>query len=785
MKKILFFTLAFTWFNSPELYAAAVAKFEIPSENFEQKLNEVIETAPAGSEIIMPEGRFYMMNELVIAKPGITLRGQGMLKTILSFKNQKNGSQGVFGSADYLTFEDFSVEDSAGNGLKVLQSNSPVFRRVRVTWTAGSKTENGAYGLYPVMSSNVLVEECDVSNASDAGIYVGQSENIIVRKNRVSGNVAGIEIENSKFADVYENHAYKNTAGILIFNLPNLPVKGGRQTRVFKNFIAENNLRNFSTEGGIVHLVPEGVGVLVMANSEVEIFKNRIKDNRFIGIAVGHYAISEKRHNDASYDPKPKHIYIHDNKISKRRLHWFNYNRLTIIVKLLTGFRNPEIVYDGIEDGTYTGKAADENERLCIKNNLTPEGEAITYGNLHLDNKRPGIPFPGGPATYDMTPHDCSFEPFPPVVLQERPDLEKTFKSFNSSLVDQETIDKICGRKTDGINWAAAEYDCPKLSDYHLFEKVADATKAPMPGGFKYKLNNELFSDYAEKDRFIFIPAGQAIDYRGSGPLEFPLGTIISKTFSFYMEDSAGNTIPVETRLLIKRKSGWHASVYRWTIAKREAFLFLGGEVRSMKILVNNKFSRIINYGIPNRRQCVSCHATDLNKRNELSLIGPKAKFLNHDLNPLTAGKNQLVWLKDAGLLKNLPPPGDVPSVAKWDDPSSGSLDQRAKAYLEINCAHCHSPTGAATNTGLFLATEVPSSEVQYGRCKPPVAAGAGSGGKSYDIFPGYPESSILPFRMESDLLMARMPQLGRSIVHDEALELVKEWINSMPGGCP
>jgi parallel beta-helix repeat protein len=764
---------------------ASAATIQIPAENFEQKLNEAIETAPAGSEIVMPEGRFDMSNELVIAKPGITLRGQGMDKTVLSFLHQKTGSQGVFGNTDYLTFIDFAIEDAAGNGLKVVQSNSPVFRRVKITWTKGANEKNGAYGLYPVMSKNVLIEDCDVSYASDAGVYVGQSEHIIVRRNQVHGNVAGIEIENSKYADVYDNHTFQNTAGILIFNLPNLPVKGGRQTRVFNNRVENNNFHNFSTEGGIVHLVPEGLGVFIMANSEVEVFGNQIKDNHFAGVTVVHYAISEKKYEDGSYDPKPKHIYIHDNKITKRGFHLFKPSRMNIIVKLLLGLRTPEIVYDGIEDGTYEGNPPQESERLCIQNNTTFDGEPVTYGNMHLDNQRKGYPFPGGPATFELAPHDCRFENFPAVALEERPDLQKLYKNFNGEIPSPEAVQKICGKKTNGVNWAASDYDCPRLSDYHLFKDTDNPKANPFMPGFEYKLNNELFSDYAEKNRFVFLPPGQKIDYRGSGVLDFPVGTLIPKTCSFFMADGPKEPVPVETRLLIHRKKGWQAIVYRWDHSQKEALLFLGGENRKMRILALGKTPIDIEYGIPNRRQCVSCHATDLNKRGELSPIGPKAKFLNHNLNALMEGKNQLLWLKEKNYLKNLPEKmADVPEVAVWSDPNSGSLEQRAKAYLEINCAHCHSPMGAATNTGLFLATEVATDSVNYGHCKPPVAAGFGSGGFLYDVYPGHPEKSILPFRMKNTELAARMPQLGRSVVHVEAAKLIDNWIEKMAGDC-
>jgi parallel beta-helix repeat protein len=783
MKTLLF--LAFvSFFIAVE--AVLASPIEIPADNFEQKLNEALETAPAGSEIVLPAGRFEMNSELVIVKPGITLRGQGMDKTILSFSHQKAGSQGVFGNADYLTFSDFTIEDTAGNGLKVVQSNSPVFRKMKVTWTKGPHKQNGAYGLYPVMSKNVLIEDCDVSYASDAGVYVGQSEQIVVRRNQVHGNVAGIEIENSKYADVFENHTFQNTAGILIFNLPNLPVKGGRQTRVFNNLVENNNLFNFSTEGGIVHLVSDGLGIFIMANSEVEVFNNEIKENYLAGVSVVHYAISEKKYQDSAYDPKPKHIYIHDNKITKKGFHWFRFSRMNLVIKLLLGIRTPEIVYDGIEDGTYKGKVPDETEKLCIQNNVTYEGEAVTYGNMHLDHQRSGLPFPGGPATFDLKPHDCRFENFPAVTLTERPDLQKVFREMNSGIPAKEAVDKACGKQTEGVNWAAVEYDCPKLSDFHLFKNSAVATDGALSDGFKYKLNNELFTDYAEKDRFIFLPPGQKMDYRGSGPLEFPVGTIISKTFSYFMEGSGKEMVPVETRLLIHRKSGWQAVDYRWDNSQKEGYLFLGGEIRKMKVLAHGDTPIEIDYVIPNRRQCASCHTTDLNHRGALFPIGPKAKFLNHNLNALTEGKNQLLWMKEKNYLKNLP--GDlseVPSIAVWNDPTTGSLEQRAKAYLEINCAHCHSPMGAATNTALFLAADVPTDSVNYGKCKPPVAAGFASGGYMYDVFPGHPEKSILPFRMMSSQIAARMPQLGRSVPHKEAVMVITEWISKMSGDCP
>lgn len=750
--------------------------YVIPAENFEQKLNEAIEFAPAGSEILMPAGHFAMQSELVITKPGLTLKGQGMHKTTLSFKHQKVGSQGVFGAADALVFEDFGIEDSAGNGLKVVSSDSPVFRRVKIAWTEGTRPENGAYGLYPVMSRNVLIEGCEVSGASDAGIYVGQSQNIIVRDNKAFQNVAGIEIENSTFADVYHNEAFDNTAGILVFNLPNLPVKGGKQTRVFENKVHGNNHFNFSTPGTIVHLVPAGLGIFVIANSEVEIFKNEITGNDLSGVGIANYFVSGRKFVDAAYDPMPRHISIYDNTFSEAEYGFFSRNKISLIIKLLGGFKTPEIIYDGIDDGTYGGEKLSEYDRFCIRGNKTTSGEPVRYANLHMDHKRKWYPYPGGPATTDLAPHDCAHAKFPQIALAAPPRLPVSGRE-----VMPEQIAKVCGRKGRGVNWAAAEYDCPKLSDYRLFQNTASATASPEARGFQYKLNNELFSDYAEKSRFIFLPPGTHMNYRAEGPLDFPLGTIITKTFSFYVPEGQGSKlIPIETRLLTKRKAGWVGSDYLWDLERREAYLALGGAVKPMEILVHNRDRAHIDYGVPNRRQCASCHVTDAEfGLGKLSPIGPKAKFMNWIAD---GSQNQLVELAQKGYLKGLPANlADVPTVPEWNMPGSGPLDARAKAYLEINCAHCHNPVGSAKNTGLYLLSGVASNTAAYGFCKPPTAAGLGTGGRPVDVTPGDAEQSILYHRLTHNQLAVRMPQLGRSVVHEEAGELIKNWIDQMP----
>jgi uncharacterized repeat protein (TIGR03806 family) len=443
---------------------------------------------------------------------------------------------------------------------------------------------------------------------------------------------------------------------------------------------------------------------------------------------------------------------------------------------LLMGFKTPEIIYDGIDDGTYVGQKPTEADRLCIRNNTTREGAVVRFGNLHLDHNQKWLPWPGGPATTDLAPHDCMHATFPAIALEAPPRLPADEPAPSISTIEQK-----CKLTKPGVNWGAAEYDCPKLSDYGLFKDAAVSTQDPSDRGFLYRLNNELFTDYAEKARFIFLPPNTQMVYQADGVMDFPVGTIISKTFSLFMADGdRSKPQQIETRLLTKRKKGWVATEYLWDIDKKEAFLFLGGAVRDMRILPHGRGEAIsITYGVPNRRQCASCHVTDSEfGLGQLKPIGPKAKFLNW----MPDGqKNQLADFVEKGFLKGLPQnPADVPTLPIWHRPETGTLDARAKAYLEINCAHCHNPVGPAKNTGLYLLTNVSSDTVMYGKCKPPVAAGPGTGGRPVDVTPGKADESILIYRVDHSNLAVRMPQLGRSVAHAEAVDMLKEWINKM-----
>jgi parallel beta-helix repeat protein len=734
----------------------------IAPENFEADLNEALESMTGPTTITMPAGTFKLSNELLIDRPGLTLKGQGMDKTILSFKEQKAGPQGVLATKDQITFEDFAVEDSFGNAIKVIGAKHVTFRRVRISWTRGPSVKNGAYGLYPVLSEHVLIEGCEVSDASDAGIYVGQSKNIIVRGNHAHHNVAGIEIENSDDADVYSNLVEYNTAGILIFNLPDLVKKDGTGTRIYGNMIRENNHDNYSMKGTIINLVPKGMGVFILSARGTEIFDNDIEWHALAGIAISHYAISGRTIRDPSYDPMPKRIYVHNNRFKSRRMALPDGTQMNFIIKFIAGPSPKDVVYDGIDDGSYNGEPPTAENRICLGENTSNRG-SFTYANLHLDNQRPYIPLPGGPVTRSKAPHDCSYPSRATVVLPQAPELPVI------PTPSRDEVQRVCKSQGTGVNWKAFDYDCPDLADYRLFQDPSDPTQNAVTG-VKYELNNQLFTDYALKDRFIFLPPGKKMNYREKFALDMPQGTLITKTFSVEEPDMAHPTL-IETRLLIHRKGGWVALNYTWE--NGTARLNRAGFVKKMKVQLQAKVVDI-DYHVPNLRQCSSCHF--VNER--MTPIGPAAKFLNRP-SPHNPSENQLKAWDAKGMLAGLEGVTLSQAIA-WED-ATHTVDERAKAYLEINCAHCHNPKGNARNTGLFLTADRESNSVEMGHCKTPVAAGIGTGGRSFDIVPGYPDKSILMHRLESSHLAVKMPQLGRSIPHEEGNTLIRTWIEEMP----
>ena len=281
-----------------------------PGENDQEELQEALILMSEGDTLIMRSGFYSFEDGISLDVDNVTVIGEGMNETILDFKNQQSGAQGFLVTSNKVTLKDFAILDAKGDALKVIGSKGINMINLRTEWTGGPKSTNGAYGFYPVESEDVLIDGCIAIGASDAGIYVGQSKNIIVRNSIAQYNVAGIEIENSYYADVYNNLASHNTGGILIFDLPDLPQQGGHHIRVFDNKSIDNDTDNFAPEGNIVGEVPRGTGIIIMANSDVEIFNNVMSGNGTVNLSVVSYSDET---DDPNYYPHPRRIQIHNN----------------------------------------------------------------------------------------------------------------------------------------------------------------------------------------------------------------------------------------------------------------------------------------------------------------------------------------------------------------------------------------------------------------------------------------------------------------------------------------
>ena len=281
-----------------------------PGENAQEDLQEALILMSEGDTLLIKSGYYLFEDGLSLDVDDVTVIGEGMDETILDFKNQQSGAQGFLVTSNGVTLKDFAILDAKGDALKVIGSKGINMINLRTEWTGGPKSTNGAYGFYPVESEDVLIDGCVAIGASDAGIYVGQSKNIIVRNSIAQYNVAGIEIENSYYADVHNNLASHNTGGILIFDLPDLPQQGGHHIRVFDNKSVDNDTDNFAPEGNIVGEVPRGTGIIIMANSDVEVFNNVMSGNGTVNLSIVSYSDET---DDPNYYPHPRRIQIHNN----------------------------------------------------------------------------------------------------------------------------------------------------------------------------------------------------------------------------------------------------------------------------------------------------------------------------------------------------------------------------------------------------------------------------------------------------------------------------------------
>lgn len=882
--------------TQPNVQAACIA----PGEEAREQVLTQLSTASPGTVVSFCEGHFEMSTGLLInSKKGVTLKGAGKDKTFLNFAKSDSGEGINASNADGVVLQGFTIEDTPGNGIRIFRSSQVHVKNVRVRWhdAAGRneteagytpRSDVGAYGLYPVETRQVLMEDCESHGASDAGIYVGQSSDVLVRNCLATYNVAGFEFENTYRAVFEHNVATKNTGGFLVFDLPDLRQYGEKNIIRF-NKSYENNTPNFAPVGNIVGLVPRGTGMLILASDQLQVHDNEIYNNESLGIAMINFGLVDRNYPDLRYDFFPEGVWIHNNTFSGNggnpQIPMADRGVASALPLLLRvknfGF-GADIVWDGGVDsandctdypkdfqgialnkpnpnevGRYESRIdergrpnydradqepkckynawkfeekAKEPNRLCIQNNthkLSGRSPLVKpFLNAGLDRSDLGpetLQQLVTPGSNDASPHDCSHSatPYPEPVLN----LPYVPVAEDKAPTAAEVKAACEAVKPGEINWAAlAKFDCPELSQYGLFKTANDPLSGGHGAAFPYELNSTLFSDYASKYRVIFLPPNGSggtqpakyADYKSSKSfnesLDFPVGTVISKTFTFRVEDAVGALIKehiVETRLLILRATSvgntWVGLPYAWvqgTDGKpTKAVLKLAGDTvpsewdyfdPNPNVKKNGTRARYTGkapaYAIPAALNCIGCHGGD--DRVGAAPIGPKARNMDRGVNPDFTGQNQLALMVSKGWLTGFNADvskRDTP-LAIYNIPSSGAtkpvadsgrdLHERVRAYLEVNCAYCHNGSGNASNSGLFLDSFRPVN-VRYGICKKPVAAGRGSGGHKFDIVLGSPGTSIMAHRVGSAEAGVRMPPIARSVVHGEGSALINQWIQT------
>ncbi|MES2519286.1 MAG: parallel beta-helix domain-containing protein [Bacteroidota bacterium] len=374
-------------------------------QSIQKKIQTALIMAENGTVIDLDEGNFTFSSSLSMEdKKNVIIRGKGMNKTILSFKGQTEGAEGLrVSNAENITIENITLQDSKGDLIKTMNVNGITFRNVKVEWTGKPSEKNGGYGLYPVQCQNVLIDSCIAIGASDAGIYVGQSKYIEVKNSQAYHNVAGIEIENSLYASVHDCETYENTGGLLVFDLPDLVQKKGGFCKVFNNYIHDNNFQNFAPKGNIVASVPDGTGILLLASNNVEVFQNRIINNKSIGTGIISYFMTEKPINDKEYYPYPTAVNIHDNEYQRENIRPTGRGRMGLMFRLKLKFGKdvPHIIYDGIIDPKILDAQSNilADRKICIKNNKDQ-----SFVNIDAEHDFKAI-------SRDISKYDCNLEP--------------------------------------------------------------------------------------------------------------------------------------------------------------------------------------------------------------------------------------------------------------------------------------------------------------------------------------------------------------------------------------
>ncbi len=378
----------------------------LEAQNIQKKIQTEFITVETGGTINIPAGTFHLKKSLWLdGKKDIKIIGAGMDKTILNFQDQEEGAEGIkITNASNILIEGLTVQNSKGDAIKTQDVEVISFIAVKTEWTGKPSKTNGAYGLYPVQCQKVLIDNCVAKGASDAGIYVGQSDQVIVKNSLAEYNVAGIEIENTTNAKVHDCIAQNNTGGILVFDLPGLQ-KQGATTQIFNNKILNNNYKNFAPKGNVVAFVPPGTGVLILAAENVEVFDNEIIENKSFGAAIASYYVTEKPIEDKKYNPYPRAIYFHNNVYKRSKQMPTLKNPIGKLAFIKFGRKVPDIVYDGIINPDYLDEngAVKEAFQICLK-------EDASFANLDIENGFKNI-------SKDLGAHDCSQEIKPQIKI--------------------------------------------------------------------------------------------------------------------------------------------------------------------------------------------------------------------------------------------------------------------------------------------------------------------------------------------------------------------------------
>jgi parallel beta-helix repeat protein len=394
--------------TGPKIY-----RFTPTTPDLQTTLQTTLIDMKAGETIEFAAGTYNFTNSLTLRDlANVTIRGAGRGQTILDFSGQVAGAEGWrIDNMTNITMRGLTVQDTKGDGIKLKGCDGIKLIDVGAVWTGTPETSNGAYGLYPVSSKNVLMDSCYARGASDAGIYVGQCDRVILRNSKAEENVAGIEIENTLNADVYKNVAVNNTGGILVFDLPNLPQKNGGNIRVFDNQVLNNNHPNYAPAGAIVSEVPSGTGIMIMACRNVDIYNNQITNNNKMGTCLISYDVlaaldARYTYNDSLFNPTLSAIYLHDNTYARQSVQTPGGQQISVILTLHYGTNPPDIIYDGIVPTANEGVA---DKKVCIRNNAN-----ATFVDLNAEES--GVTDKSKFKT-DLSAYDCTHAALNPVSI--------------------------------------------------------------------------------------------------------------------------------------------------------------------------------------------------------------------------------------------------------------------------------------------------------------------------------------------------------------------------------